>query len=395
MSDVSESVPVSAGPPAGPQGATGGWSAVVGYLGGLRDVVILEMKQRLRSRGWYIMLGIWFFVIAVVTWLTWLAWNASMEARRSTMPPSALAPQDGAGSMIFEVVLAFVLLFALLVAPALSANAINGDRAGGTLAILQITLLTPGQILWGKFCAGWLAALAFLATSAPFLVFGMFQGGLTPGHVVVSLLMLAVELAVVCGIGVGISALAGRPLFSIVVTYLVVAALVVGSLISFGLGSQLAQGTVLANSPVGRGVLYAPVQPNQQPTEPAQPAYTCEGPLVEHPAVRTERVAWMLALNPYVVVADAIPYPDRSGTAFYSVGMIEGISQGARSALAGPEHSYLCANGVPQPQYLKQTTPLWPLGLGLQLVLAGLLMWLGWRSLRTPAGRLASGTRIA
>ncbi|BAS14629.1 conserved hypothetical protein [Arthrobacter sp. Hiyo8] len=106
----------------------------------------------------------------------------------------------------------------------------------------------------------------------------MFQGGLTPGHVVVSLLMLAVELAVVCGIGVGISALAGRPLFSIVVTYLVVAALVVGSLISFGLGSQLAQGTVLANSPVGRGVLYAPVQPNQQPTEPAQPAYTCEGP---------------------------------------------------------------------------------------------------------------------
>ncbi len=209
--------------------------------------------------------------------------------------------------------------------------------------------------------------------------------------------MLAVELAVVCGIGVGISALAGRPLFSIVVTYLVVAALVVGSLISFALGAQLAQGTVLANSPASRSVLYAPVQPNQQgqPIEPAQPGYTCEGPLVEHPAVRTERVAWMLALNPYVVVADAIPYPDRSGTGFYTVGMIEGISQGARSALAGPDHTYLCANGVPQPQYLRQTTPLWPLGLGLQLLLTGLLMWLGWRSLRTPASRLASGTRIA
>ncbi|MHC6219096.1 ABC transporter permease [Arthrobacter sp. MMS24-S77] len=387
MSNVTEAVTG----PAGPQGTTGGGNAVAGYLGGIRDVVVLEMKQRLRSRGWYIMLGVWFVVIGVVTWLTWLAWNASMEAQRSV---TGMSPQDGAGSMIFEVVLAFVLLFALLVAPALSANAINGDRAGGTLAILQITLLTPGQILWGKFCAGWLAALAFLATSAPFLVFGMFQGGLTPGHVVVSLLMLAVELAVICGIGVGISALAGRPLFSIVVTYLAVAALVVGSLISFGLGSQLAQGTVLANTPQARSV---PLQPNQpgQPTEPVQPAYACGGPLVEHPALRTERVAWMLALNPYVVVADAIPYPDRSGSAFYSVGMIEGISQGARSALAGPDHTYLCANGVPQPQYLKQTTPLWPLGLGLQLVLTGLLMWLGWRSLRTPAGRLARGTRIA
>lgn len=390
MSNVTETVPG----PVGPQGATGGGTAVVGYLGGIRDVVVLEMKQRLRSRGWYIMLGIWFVVIAIVTWLTWLAWNASMEARRSV---AVMSPQDGAGSMIFEVVLAFVLLFALLVAPALSANAINGDRAGGTLAILQITLLTPGQILWGKFCAGWLAALAFLATSTPFLVFGMFQGGLTPGHVVVSLVMLAVELAVICGIGVGISALAGRPLFSIVVTYLVVAALVVGSLISFALGVQLTQGTVLANTPQHRAVLYAPAAPNEpaQPAEPIQPAYTCEGPLTEHPALRTERVAWMLALNPYVVVADAIPYPDRSGTGFYSAGMIEGISQGARYALAGPDHTYMCANGVPQPQYLKQTTPLWPLGLGLQLVLTGLLMWLGWRSLRTPASRLARGTRIA
>ncbi|MFH5879736.1 ABC transporter permease [Arthrobacter sp. NA-172] len=315
--------------PAGPQGTTGGRNAVVGYLGGIRDVVVLEMKQRLRSRGWYIMLGIWFVVIAIVTWLTWLTWNASTEAMRSVTPVPA---QGGVGSMIFEVVLAFVLLFGLLVAPALSANAINGDRAGGTLAILQITLLTPGQILWGKFFAGWLAALAFLATSAPFLVFGMFQGGLTLGHVVVSLVMLAVELAVVCGIGVGISALAGRPLFSIVVTYLVVAALVVGSLISFGLGAQLARGTVMANTPVSHSVLYAPVQPNQQgqSLEPAQPGYICEGPLVEHPAVRTDRVAWMLALNPFVVVADAIPYPDRSGAAFYSVGMIEGISQAAQ-----------------------------------------------------------------
>ncbi|HKU29928.1 MAG TPA: ABC transporter permease [Arthrobacter sp.] len=381
--------------PARPQGTAGGGNAVVGYLGGIRDVVVLEMKQRLRSRGWYITLGIWFVVIAIVTWLTWLAWNASMESRRSIGEPA----QDAAGSMVFEVVLAFVLLFGLLVAPALSANAINGDRAGGTLAILQITLLTPGQILWGKFCAGWLAALAFLGTSAPFLIFGMLQGGLTPGHVLVSLLMLAVELAVICGLGVGISALAGRPLFSIVVTYLVVAALVVGSLISFALGSQLAQGTVLANSPVSHSVPYAPLTPDGSgpavPVTPVEPGFTCEGPLVEQRAFRTERVAWMLALNPYVVVADAIPYPDRSGTAYYSAGLIEGISQSARTALAGPERSYQCANGMVQPQYLRQTTPLWPLGLTLQVVLTGLLMWLGWRALRTPARGLARGTRIA
>jgi ABC-type transport system involved in multi-copper enzyme maturation permease subunit len=213
-------------------GAPGAGAA---YLAGIRDVVVLELKQRLRSRGWYIMLAIWFILTGMATWLTWLtwaSWNASQAAQRGFS--SYTAGTAGPGSMIFEVVLAFVLLFALLVAPALSANAVNGDRAGGTLAILQVTLLQPGQILWGKFFAAWLAALAFLVTSTPFLVIGVVLGGMTPGHVLVALLMLAVEVGIVCAVGVGISALAGRPLFSIVVTYLAVAGLVFGTLISFG-----------------------------------------------------------------------------------------------------------------------------------------------------------------
>ncbi|SLK10102.1 ABC transporter permease [Arthrobacter sp. P2b] len=288
------------------------------YLAGIGHVVALELKQRLRSRGWYIMLAIWFLLTGLVTWLTWASWNASQAAQRAFgMPPESSGP----GSMIFEVVLAFVLLFALLVAPALSANAVNGDRAGGTLAILQVTLLEPGQILWGKFFAAWLAALGFLVASTPFLVIGVALGGLTPGHVLVSLLMLAVEVGVVCALGVGISALAGRPLFSIVVTYLAVAGLVFGTLISFGLGTGLTQGTVMANNAQYRE--YAPLQ-----SGPFEPTYTCSGPLREQPALHTERVAWTLGMNPFVVVADAIPYRDRTNQqGFPSVGAIEGISQ--------------------------------------------------------------------
>ncbi|XAS68593.1 ABC transporter permease subunit [Micrococcaceae bacterium Sec5.7] len=363
-------------------------SGAAKYFGGIRDVVVLELKQRMRSRGWYIMLGIWFVLTGIVTWLTWASWNASQEMQRGYAEYVPAQPA-GPGSMIFEVVLAFVLLFALLVAPALSANAVNGDRAGGTLAILQITLLTPGQLLWGKFFAAWLAALAFLAASTPFLIIGVVLGGMTPGHVFVALLMLAIEVGVVCAVGVGISALAGRPLFSIVITYLAVAGLVFGTLIAFGLGVGLTQGSVMANQPQYGN--YAEAAPGI-----GTPEYTCAGPLREQSAAHTERIAWLLAMNPYVVVADAIPYPDRTGQqGYYPGGTIESISQGARFVLAGPEGTYPCANGEPKPQYLGQTTPMWPLGLGLQLALSALLMWLGWRSLRTPAHKLARGTRIA
>jgi ABC-type transport system involved in multi-copper enzyme maturation permease subunit len=365
-----------------------------GYLRGIGDVVGLELRQRLRSRGWFILLGIWFVLIGFVTLLSWSGANASREASNVVMG----SEPSGAGPMIFEIVVSFVLMFGLLVAPALSANAVNGDRSGGTLAILQVTLLTPGQILWGKFAASWIAALAFLVTSAPFLVIAVVLGGMTPGHILVSLGMLAVELAVVCAIGVGISGLANRPLFSIVVSYLTIAALVVGTAIAFALGVSLTRGTVLANEAnYQSSQVYLP----DAGQVPVGPGYVCEGPLLEHDTVHTERVAWLLSLNPYVVVADAIPYPPRTGGAFGMVGMfgsngmLEGISQGARAALAGPEGTYPCAGGTVQASYLEQTTPMWPLGLALQFLLAGGLMWLGWRALRTPSRKLARGTRIA
>ena len=101
-------------------------------------------------------------------------------------------------------------------------------------------------------------------------------------------------------------------------------------------------------------------------------------------------------MNPYVVVADAIPYPDRAGEASpYPQGAIESISQGARAALAGPDAVYPCANGEPKPSYLVQTTPLWPLGLGLQVVFAGGLAAAARGRLVTPARRLSKGTRVA
>jgi len=372
---------------------TGGFA---GYVDGIRAVVGMELRQRLRSRGWYIMLAIWFVLVGLVTGLTWYIWTSEQNIHAGF--------NGSAGALIYEIVLAFVLLLALLVAPAFSANAINGDRAGGTLAILQVTLLRPGQILCGKFLASWIAGLAFLVASVPFLVIGVLQGGVGIGEILVSILMIAVEIGVVCAIGVGISALANRPLFSIVVTYLCVSALTLGTLIAFGFGALLSQGTVMANQiyyknageQYGADGSLLPSNLKQIGGVTDQDSdYACYGPLVEQPAVRTDRVAWLLGMNPLVVVADAIPYPSNDSSLTYGGGMLESASQAARAAQAGPDSTTMCANGKIGPAYFGQTTPLWPLGLGIQLLLSAGIWWLGWRALRTPARRLARGTRVA
>ncbi|WP_066300988.1 ABC transporter permease [Arthrobacter luteolus] len=347
-------------------------TARLGYWKGISTVFALEMRQRVRSRGWYVLLGVWFVVIGLVAaFTTWVSGET-----------------PDAGQALFELMISFVLFFGLLLAPALSANAINGDRSAGTLAVLQVTLLRPGQLLAGKWLASWVASLGFLVASVPFLLWALALGGVRPGVAVVSLLMLGIELGVVCALGVAVSALANRPLFSIVVTYMLVALLSIGTLIAFALSMPLVKGTVQANF-----AQYEPYQPYTAPDETFNSSYTCTGPLMEMEVSHTERSAWLLAANPFVVLADALPYGPREGAG----GPMEGISSSVRYAQAGPEFSGpQCINGeVREDRELPASFPIWPLGLGVQFAGAALLLALARRRLVTPARRLASGTRIA
>ena len=120
------------------------------FFRGLWLIVSLELRQRVRGVAWYVLLGVFVVLVAVVTLLLWLATGGG----------------DSSG-WIFSTVVYFVLLLGTLVTPALSGNAINGERDAGTLATTQVTLITTTQLVLGKFLAAWLIALAFLAASAP------------------------------------------------------------------------------------------------------------------------------------------------------------------------------------------------------------------------------------
>ncbi|WP_247827863.1 ABC transporter permease [Arthrobacter antioxidans] len=355
----------------------------------VRTVFTLEMKQRLRGRGWYWMLGTWFVVVGFIF----------------VLALGVIGATDNEGGILFDLIVGFVLFFGLLVSPGLSANAINGDRAGGTLAILQVTLLTPGQLLAGKWLASWVGSLAFLVLSSPFILWALALGGVDGQEAVVSLLMLAVELGVVCAIGVGVSALANRPLFSIVSTYMVVALLAIGTVIVFGLSTLLVmeERTVTSsyyNYPEGSFDSMGAPEPGAE-LECVTQTYRAELP-------NTQYITWILAANPFVVVADAVPYsvedlpepetPGALGPAdgpYYTPGVMETISQGVRSAQAGPDTDQTCEEATRALRPLPQETPIWPLGLGIQLALAAGLLLAARRKLTMPARRLARGTRIA
>ncbi len=364
---------------------------------GIRTVARLELRQRLRSTRWKVALIVWFVVVGAITGLTVGALHAATD-------PGQGGPE--LGSLIFGIVVFFVLFLGLLVAPTLSAAAINGDRNAGTLATLQATLLSPAEIVLGKLLAAWTAALAFLAASIPFIVWSLFEGGVRVLSLLTTVLMLAVVLLVVCAVGLGFSALVAKTSGSAVLTYLTVGGLSVLTPVLFGLSTPLV--TTLED------VRVWTVPDSAWPQGPADPQPTvdqCHWETQTMSRVHTERTWWLLALNPFVIVADAQPLGDtaeieRAGSA----NPLALIQYGVRLARTGPaaeedwctsqfteyhEDGTVTKPDSPVAQVEPSTQAVWPWGLGFLLVLGAGSVVVAVRRLRIPAHTLPQGTRVA
>ncbi|MFK0401888.1 ABC transporter permease [Microbacterium sp. NPDC090225] len=326
----------------------------------------LELTQRLRSVGWYVLLGVFAAVLLGVTALSFAVYSYG----------------DAPGAGVFSIVVNMVLLLVVLVSPTLSGNAINGDRESATLAAIQVTAVSTGDIMLGKLVAAIATGGAFLLVALPFLAFSLLGGGADPLVLLISILVLAAEIVIVAAIGVGLSGLIARPLFSVATTYLVVAGLVIGTLIVFALGGLAVR---------GEATNYSRPYDENGPICDQWEEYTYEVP-------RFDLVWWALAANPFVVLADATPTEYGSGG--YPVDLFGQIKYGVRSAQLSPLEQRWddCAVGSPGPtpeEVIDSTVPSWFVGLGVQVVIAGSLFAGAWSRTRTPARMLPPGTRIA
>lgn len=258
---------------------------------GVRTVAVLELRQRVRATRWKAMLGIWCAVLVLLC------------GGLAALADSSGVHSDETTPMLYDLVLCFVLGIGLIVAPTLSATSINGDRADATLALLQATALRSREIVVGKLLAAWFAALAFLAVALPFLLTLTLIGGVAWIAFFSHLIILIVTMGAVCAIGLGFSALTARTSASAVLTYLVVVALTIGTPLLLGISSTAVKGTQTVTT-------YRPVAYDESSDD-----LTCSGPEVwESEVIHSDRIWWMLLPNPFVALGDvssraALPRP--------------------------------------------------------------------------------------
>ncbi|WP_296665276.1 ABC transporter permease subunit [Demequina sp.] len=350
------------------------WSGIV-------LVAQLEMRQRLRSTKWKWALAVFAVLVGAVTLL--------LEATVSDQG-------GGPGDIVFGVIVFFVLFLGLLVSPTLSATSINGDNKEGTLAPLQATTLSAVDIVVGKLLAAWAASLAFLGVAVPFIVWGFIGSGAPLGTVLVTVLVLALELLVVCALGLGWSAIVSRTSASAVLSYVTVATLSVLTLVFFGLS------LVLVQEPVTVRTYDANWEDGKDtPDGCTWTEYTYDQP-------RTDRTWWLLAANPFVIVADAAPSIDQVSTSRYDSPqtMLGSIKYAVREARLGPQtvqnncwvgerEPELLPEEIARRQQLTGLSAVWPWGLGFHALLSAGAIWLAVRRIAVPHGKLSAGTRVA
>jgi ABC-type transport system involved in multi-copper enzyme maturation permease subunit len=372
---------------------------------GIRTVAVLELRQRVRTSRWPIVLLLWLVAIALVSTL---AFYATRD------------PDLRSGQAMYDIVMFFVLGLAMLIVPSLTATSVNGDREHGVLATLQTTLLTHWDLILGKLLAAWAIAVAFLASALPFLVWAWFEGGVSAGRIVLSLVVLVLVLAAICAVGLMFSTLTARPVASAVLTYLTMGALVFGTLIGFGLSVFLVNGQEQQKV---YGIPENWFETHRPQIDPSNPNLTqdqidqlqkglqptradCVQFTRTTNVVHTERIWWMLPLNPFVVVADAAPSELRTKGDPYAAGFtpMRWISLGARAARNGPDEvsdectvqtTYDSQVQDPTADRALSSSPVWPYGLGFLLLGGAGAAVVAGRRLRTPIRRLPNGTRIA
>ena len=344
---------------------------------GIATVARQEFRLRIRAGRWKVLLVAFFLVLLLFTALL-----------RSALSGVTEEDLPFTGTVLFGGLMLFVLGLALLVVPALAAQSVNGDRERGTLAVLQVTRLSAAEITLGKFAAAWGTALVFLALTSPLVAYAMTQEGVPFGRVVVVLLVMALLLGTVCAVSLLLSATLARTTTSGVLAYVAVFGLTVGTLIVFGLVT--ATTTERYTQTFVEDCTGAPADSGCVPMEES----------FETSRTRTDRTWWLLAPNPFVVLADAAPqlppqedrYRDpASGVQARDLDPLGQIGQTVRSLRAEPEDTVSSGSFLEEPR----GPAVWPTGLAVNVLLGVGALVLTVRRLRTPTRTLPRGQRVA
>lgn len=358
---------------------------------GVGLVARIEMLRRRPTRKGYIFYGTMLGIIALLSLL------------------ATLAAGEGKTSTPLELILIMVMGTGFLIGPSLSATAINGDSTDGVLAPMQMTRLTAGDLAFGKLLASWAVSAIALVTMVPFLWYAAVRSGWTGIELVTVLAVILFLVLVGTATGLAWSSIAARNAVSVALTHVTSGFFGLGTLILFAFTTPLVTEDVTVTDHYrdwGAATAEEQSDPNfDESTLPCSSGEYVTG------WAHTERTAWLMLINPVMVVGESSPIINpntfeedgRAAPGFFAfVHQALSDTRVPSERPAGvdyctyPDTGYADGDPWEERDTAMATYPRQPwVGLGFFAALGALSMVVTVRRLRVPYKKLGVGTRVA
>ena len=192
----------------------------------MNPMIRKELRQRMRERRGWLLPSLYLVVLSAVVAFAYYVTT-------SERPWSAPAQGSTVGVTLFLVLAYAQLAVLLLMAPIFSSGSITIEKEQKTLAGLLTSLLTSGEIWWGKFVSSLLFVLLLLITSLPVLSMAFGFGGIGIWEVFSATVTTVLILATTSAIGLYCSSAFQKSIHATAVTYAVMLTMSVVTAILF------------------------------------------------------------------------------------------------------------------------------------------------------------------
>jgi ABC-type transport system involved in multi-copper enzyme maturation permease subunit len=202
----------------------------------VNPVLSRELRERVRNGRSFAVLTVF---LLLLTGLVWLVFTIQRSDADDGFGGVDLAKLSGTGRVLYDSTVIGLLVLLVLFLPAIASGAIAGERERQTLVPLQVTLLRPRSILWGKVTSSIAFVALLLVAALPLFAVSFQLGGLTLLDAMRGVIALLLAAAVITTIAVSCSALVRRVQGATVLAYLAVIALVVTSPIAIAVAAAI------------------------------------------------------------------------------------------------------------------------------------------------------------
>jgi ABC-2 type transport system permease protein len=214
----------------------------------INPIIVREMRGRMRGRRAFIILTVYLILLACLAGSMYAfiyAENVSNSSYNLTAPNAQYGPVIG--KAIFTGTTILLLTIISLIAPALSAGGLAGEKERKTYEVLLITTLPAGRVVLGKLGAAFFFLVLLILASLPIQSLAFLFGGVAFAEVLIAALGLLVTALAFGAIGLFVSSLVRTTMSAIMISYGIIIPFIFGlpvMIIIFGSLSTLAMASV-------------------------------------------------------------------------------------------------------------------------------------------------------